>query len=164
MRAVGIGVGKVETEVSAEFRDKLFTRMEKEELFPRRPGLFVFSLRWAAVPLAVAVAFAAFLLIPPETGKNPVVPQADSPRVVQGPPVQAPSGDSIPMKESQPSATVAGRPAASGKEPAVAASGLSSEEREIIAYLDIFEDEASIDEQGDEGAIEFFEAGAGGKG
>ena len=56
MRAMGNGVGLVENPVSPEFREKLFERLEKEDLLPRRRSLFAFSIRWAAIPLAAAVA------------------------------------------------------------------------------------------------------------
>ena len=40
----------------------LFARLEKEDLLSKRRSIFVYSLRWAAVPLAAAAALALFLL------------------------------------------------------------------------------------------------------
>jgi anti-sigma factor RsiW len=115
MRVVGTGVERTEATVPSDFREKLFARLEAEELLPRRRSLFVFSLRWAAVPLAAAAAFGLFLLVSPEKSKDLVAPQ-----------------------QSMPS------------------SGLSAEEREIVAYLDVLEDPAALDDQGDTDTIEMF--------
>jgi len=75
MRAIGIGVARTEGVVPSDFREKLFARMEAENLLPRRRSLFVFSIRWAAVPLAAAAALALFLLSSPEKGKDAAAPQ-----------------------------------------------------------------------------------------
>ena len=50
-------------------------------------------------------------------------------------------------------------PAASGeaRTPAAAVTGLSAEEREIVAHLDLFEDPAAVEEPSDVDAIEIFE-------
>jgi len=62
MRALGVAVARTEGTVPPDFREKLFARLEKEDLLPKRRSLFVYSVRWAAVPLAAAVALALFLL------------------------------------------------------------------------------------------------------
>jgi len=128
MRAIGTGVAMTEGVVPSDFREKLFARMEAEDLLPRRRSLFVFSIRWAAVPLAAAAALALFLLTSPEKGKDVVIPQGQLPSVAQRQPVAA--------------ARVAGE--------------LTPEEREIIAYLDVLEDPSSLDTPGDVDEMEIF--------
>ena len=153
MRAVGGGVARIEATVSQDFREKLFARLEAEELLPRRRSLFVFSLRWAALPLAAAAAVGLFLLVSPEKGKDAILPQGGLPRVAQQAPQQTmPSSGGSPQAEGKPPSS------ASGKEQpvATAAAGLSPEEREIVAYLDVLEDPAALDDQGDTDTIEMF--------
>jgi len=134
MRAVGGGVARIEATVSPYFRDKLFARLEAEELLPRRRSLFAFSLRWAAVPLAAAAAVGLFMLVSPEKGKDAIFQQGGLPRVAQQAPV------------------------------ATAAAGLSTEEREIVAYIDVLEDSAALDDQGDADTIEIFGTAGGRRG
>lgn len=134
MRMLGTGVERTEATVPYDFREKLFSRLEAEGLLSRRRSLFVFSLRWAAVPLAAAAAFGLFMLVSPEKGSDPVAPQEGLPRVAQRAQEQS-------MK---------GQPAASST------SGLSAEEREIVAYLDVLEDPAALDDQGDPDTIDIF--------
>ena len=83
MRAVGIGIARIEGVVPPDFREKLFSRMEAEELLPRRRSLFVFSLRWAAVPVAAAAALALFMLTSTDMGKDAVSPRQTTPAVAQ---------------------------------------------------------------------------------
>jgi len=128
MRAIGIGVARTEGVVPSDFREKLFARMEAEDLLPRRRSLFVFSIRWAAVPLAAAAALALFLLTSPEKGKDTVSPQGQLPGVAR----QAPA-----------TARVGGE--------------LTSEEQEIIAHLDVLEDPSAFDAPGDVDEMEIFE-------
>lgn len=132
MRAVGIGVARTEGVVPADFREKLFARMEAEELLPRRRSLFVFSLRWAAVPIAAAAALALFLLSPAEKGKHAVSPQGPVPKVAQPAPATGPGESASPAT------------ARTGGEQ------LTPEEREIIANLDILEDASDFDSPGDD--------------
>lgn len=81
MRALGVAAAQVEGAVPPAFRDDLFARMEKEELLPKRRSIFVFSVRWAVVPLAAAAALAFFVLyprdvprdLPPATASRPLV-------------------------------------------------------------------------------------------
>jgi predicted anti-sigma-YlaC factor YlaD len=83
MRAVGIGVARAEGVVPPDFREKLFSRMEEEDLLPRRRSLFVFSLRWAAVPVAAAAALALFMLTSADKGRDAVSPRQTAPAVAQ---------------------------------------------------------------------------------
>jgi len=83
MRAVGIGVARAEGVVPPDFREKLFSRMEAEALLPRRRSLFVFSLRWAAFPVAAAAALALFMLTTADKGRDAVSPRQTAPTVAQ---------------------------------------------------------------------------------
>jgi anti-sigma factor RsiW len=144
MRAVGGGVASIETSVSTDFREKLFARLEAEELLPRRRSLFVFSLRWAALPLAAAAAFGLFLLVSPEKGRDAILPQGGLPRVAQQSPPSSASGIERPV--------------------ATAAAVLSPEEREIVAHLEVLEDPAALEDQGDADTIEIFGTARGRRG
>jgi len=62
MRTLGVAVARTEGMVPPDFRENLFARLEKEDLLPKRRSIFVYSVRWAAVPLAAAAALALFLL------------------------------------------------------------------------------------------------------
>jgi anti-sigma factor RsiW len=62
MRSLGVAVARTEGAVPSDFRENLFARLEKEDLLPKRRSIFVYLLRWAAVPLAAAAALAFFLL------------------------------------------------------------------------------------------------------
>jgi anti-sigma factor RsiW len=167
MRATGIGVARTEGAVPPDFRERLFARMEAEDLLPRRRSLFAYSLRWAAVPLAAAAALAFFLLASPEKGKDAILPQGQDPRVAQRTPVTEPPA---PMTVAQPAPASPGASAqtakdpqdAAGREPAPAAaaarigSELTPEEQEIIAHLDVLEDPAALDAPGDIDEMEIF--------
>ncbi|MBI5577158.1 MAG: zf-HC2 domain-containing protein [Deltaproteobacteria bacterium] len=154
MRAMGTGMEKMETAVSPDFREKLFARLEAEKLLPRRRSLFVFSFRWAAIPLAVAVAFAAFLFIAPDKRQDPGVSPVEAPRVAQNVPAQQAPSTGVKSQESPQQSHAAPLKV---QETAVTPVGLSAEEREIVAHLEIFEDPAAIEDQGDVDAIEIFE-------
>ncbi len=73
MRVLGVALARTEGEVPPDFRENLFARLETEELLPKRRSIFVYSLRWAAVPLAAAAALALFLLTSrePQRGLSP---------------------------------------------------------------------------------------------
>ena len=90
MRALGVGVERVEGDVPPEFRDRLFARMEKEDLLPKRRSIFVFSVRWAAVPLAAAAALALYIMSSRE------IPREFSSPAVRPPQVAAPAGTLSP--------------------------------------------------------------------
>ena len=62
MRDLGMAAARTEGAVSPDFREKLFARMEREDLLPKRRSLFAYSARWAAVPLVAAAAIALYLL------------------------------------------------------------------------------------------------------
>ena len=156
MRAVGIGVARTEGVVPSDFREKLFARMEAEELLPRRRSLFVFSLRWAAIPVAAAAAFALFLLASPDKVKDAVSPQGPLPQVAGRSPtaehrepaspgiVPGPQSPLVPERQTTPDAAK------------TADENLTPEEREIIAYLDILEDPTALDPPGDVDEMEMF--------
>lgn len=162
MRAVGIGVARSEAVVPPDFREKLFGRLEAEELLPRRRSLYVFSLRWAAVPVAAAAALALFLLVSTEVGKDSIAPSGQPSRVAQ----RAPATESA--EPASPAVTPGPQSAAVPREQAPAvqtANGqLSQEEREIVAYLDILEDPSSFDAPGDVDEMEIFEPPGGSRG
>jgi hypothetical protein len=156
MRAVGAGVGRVEGAVPAGFRDALFARMEAENLIPRRRSLFVFSLRWAAVPLGAAAALALFLFLSNGKGKDAVMPPGPIPRVAQTPPASPVRGG--PVEEASKRL-----PAVAGRErtETVASAGdvqepLSPEDREIIANLDLLEDPSALDSSGEVDEMDIF--------
>lgn len=156
MRAVGSGVARVEGAVPAGFRDALFARMEAENLIPRRRSLFVFSLRWAAVPLGAAAALALFLFMSNGKGKDAVLPPVPVPRVAQSPPA-APAPGGLAGEASKGLPAVADRER--GESVASAGAGqesLSPEDREIIANLDLLEDPSAIDAPGEVDEMEIF--------
>lgn len=162
MRAVGIGVARSEAVVPPDFREKLFARLEAEELLPRRRSLFVFSLRWAAVPVAAAAALALFLLVSTEVGKDSIVPPGQPSRVAQPAPATESREPVSPAVSPGPQSATAPRERASGLQ---AANGqLSPEEREIVAYLDVLEDPSSFDAPGDVDEMEIFEPPGGSRG
>jgi anti-sigma factor RsiW len=70
MRVLGVAVARTEGTVPLDFRENLFARLEREGLLPKRRSLFVYSLRWAAVPLAAAAALAFFVLSSREPVRN----------------------------------------------------------------------------------------------
>jgi anti-sigma factor RsiW len=71
MRALGVAVARAEGEVPHGFREDLFARMEKEDLLPTRRSIFVFSLRWAVIPLAAAAVLALYVLSFREAPRDP---------------------------------------------------------------------------------------------
>jgi hypothetical protein len=156
MRAVGAGTARVEGAVPAGFRDALFARMEAENLIPRRRSLFVFSLRWAAIPLGAAAALALFLFLSNGKGKDAIMPPGSMPRVAQSPPAApAPPGIAEEASKRPP----AGEGRERGESVASAGAGqesLSPEDRDIIANLDLLEDPSAIDALGEVDEMEIF--------
>jgi len=128
MGALDSFLARSETPVSPGFRGKLFSRLEAEDLLPRRRSLYWFSIRWA--PLAAAAALGLFLLISQE-----------APRVATNPPGETPSA---------PAPDVPGRVASESQAPGAAAVAvreeLTPEEREIVAWLEVLEDPDSFEE------------------
>lgn len=157
MRAVGGGVARIEAAVSPDFREKLFARLEAEELLPRRRSLFAFSLRWAAMPLAAAAAVGLFMLVSPEKGKDTIFPQGGLPQVAQQAPLSPGGSPQAEGNRSSSSSTIE-RPVAT------VAAGLSTEERDIVAYLEVLEDPAAFDDPGDADTIDIFGTAGGRRG
>lgn len=162
MRSVGIGVAMSEGVVPPDFREKLFARMEAEDLLPRRRSLFIFSLRWAAIPAAAAAALALFLLTTADKGKDVVSPQGPLPRVAR----QAPATES--REPVPPSVSPAPQSPAAPKAPTAATQTareeLTPEEREIVAFLDILEDPNDLEPAEDIDEMEIFEFNGGSRG
>lgn len=137
MRALTSGLARTDTDVSVGMRETLFARMESEGLLRKRRSLFVYSLRWAAIPAIAAAGIALFLIAPSHRGGTPRVPETQGPKVAQ-----TPRAERAPVGNGE----------------------LTSEEREIIAHLDILEDPASIEEPGEIDDLEIFAPADGGKG
>lgn len=150
MRALDAAIARTETEVSSDFRERLFSRMEAEELLPKRRSLFVFSFRWAVLPLAAAAALGLFFLMPREAPRGPVTP---APRVAGVPPEMAPSA-SAPLPQS-PTRAARETPAREGTS-VVSREELAAEEREIVAYLEILEDPSFLEDSGEIDEMEMF--------
>ena len=114
MRALGAGVRQVRGRVPDRFREGVFTRLESEGALPPRKKMFSASWRWAAVPLAAAAALGLFLLTSREAPRGPVPPGPASARVESSGPYAPPPRGDAPV--------------------------LSTEDREMLALLDILED------------------------
>ena len=127
MRALDVAIARTGTDVSPDFRERLFSRMEAEELLPKRRSLFAFSFRWAALPLAAA-ALGLFFLMSREAPRGPAAP-----------------GSAPQVAVIQPET-----PQFAGREE------LAAEEREIVAYLEILEDPSSFEEPGGIDEMEMF--------
>jgi len=156
-RAIGTGVAKTEGAVPPDFREKLFARMEAEELLPRRRSLFAFSIRWAAVPLAAAAALALFLVSSPEKDKDAVSTRERLPAVARtGPAVETVQPSSRPLSGS-PGSRLGSDPRRETPSVARAGAELTPEERDIIAHLDILEDPSALDAPGDVDEMDIFE-------
>lgn len=137
MRALDGAIVRTGTEISPDFRERLFSRMEAEELLPKRRSLFAFSFRWAVLPLVAAAALGLFFLMPKEAPQGPVAP---APRVAGIPPEATPSSP----------APLPGSAARTAREE------LGAEEREIVAYLEILEDPSFLEESGGIDEMEMF--------
>ncbi len=144
-RAVAIGVARTEAEVPFLFREKLFARMESEDLLRKRRSLFAYSLRWAAIPLAAAAALAFFLLLSVERGGNRPAPSGRLPQVAQ----RAPANETMPP----PSVSAARREGA-----------LTPEDLEILAHLEVLEDPSAFEETGEIDEMEISPPAGSGKG
>jgi hypothetical protein len=172
MRALGVGVARIEGTVPSDFRDKLFSRLEAEELIPKRRSLFVFSLRWAAIPLAVAAAVGLVLLtgrenLPEKSGTVQVGPRVAqgpvSPRVEEGPPIETSRRiQNVPLSgpagKAREETAVAARERSEEKALiSVRGQGeISAEDREVIAFLDLLEDPAVLEDLGEFDEMEIF--------
>lgn len=142
MLALDAMIARSETEVSPDFREKLFSRMEAEELLPRRRSLFSLSFRWA-LPLAAAAALGLFLLMSREAPREPVAP-GSAPQVAVAP-AETPLRAAAPAETQAPETTAA-----------TAREELTAEEREIVAYLELLEDPSSFEEPGEVDEMEIF--------
>ena len=123
MRALGAGVRQVRGSVPDRFREELFARLESAGAIPPRKKMFSVSWRWAAVPLAAAAGLGLFLLTSREAVRGPAPPGPSTARVET----------SVPYA-----------PSPRGKEQA-----LTTEDREMVALLDILEDPADLDANDD---------------
>lgn len=168
MRAADGALGRLEADVPADFREKVFARLEAEGLLPKRRSLFAYSIRWAAVPAAVAAALLVFVLTSRETGVGPLrAPQTGAQVAERG-------GDAAATREAAsarpPAGGAVGAPATAprgtGGEPgpgaarvtARADSGgdLSEEDREIVAWLEVLESPEVFDPSGDVDGVDIF--------
>ena len=129
MRVVGAGVRQVPGPVPDGFRKSVFARLEAEGALPPRKKVFSISRRWAAVPLAAAAALGLFLLISRERVRT---------AVPQGP---------AAIREGM---------SASAERNGIA---LSTEDRKMLALLDILEDPAALDDDGEAEEMELLEPG-----
>ena len=133
MRAVGAGVRQVRGTVPDRFREKVFARLESEGAIPPRRKTTSAAWRWAAVPLAAAAGLGFFLLTSREAVRGPVPPDPATARVETSAP-HAPS-------------------------PQVDPAALSTEDREMLALLDILEDPAAFDANDDAEGMELLAPG-----
>ena len=133
MRAVGAGVRQVRGTVPDRFREKVFARLESEGAIPPRRKTTSAAWRWAVVPLAAAAGLGLFLLTSREAVRGPVPPDPATARVeTSAPGASSPQGNSA---------------------------ALSSEDREMLALLDILEDPAAFDANDDAEGMELLAPG-----
>jgi anti-sigma factor RsiW len=141
MRAVGAGVRQVRGSVPDRFREEVFARLESEGVLPPRKKVFPTAWRWAAVPLAAAAGLGLFLLTSRDAVRAPVPQGPVTSRVETSAPVAPAPFSPVPAPAMR-----AVIPPASPKGDAVA---LSTEDREMLALLDILEDPAAFEANGD---------------
>jgi hypothetical protein len=171
MRRLGVATASIEEEVPAGFRERLFVRLEREELLPRRRNIFVYAVRWALLPAAAALAL--FLLVPRDVDRVATGPREEPARVAQGSPrespavrppgvpgpsaVRRPGADVSPRSEEKDGRreSIAADPAGStiGAEHPAKAEDLPPEDRNIVAYLEILE-EPDLVGNGDADAVD----------
>jgi hypothetical protein len=141
MRAVGAGVRQVRGSVPDGFREAVFARLDAEGALPKRKKVFPTAWRWAAAPLAAAAALGFFLLASREADRAPVPQGPVTSRVETSAPGAPVPGSPVPG------------PAVSPAFPPVYPQGnavaLSTEDREMLALLDILEDPAAFDANDD---------------
>ena len=133
MRAVGAGVRQVRGPVPDRFREAVFARLESEGALPKRKKVVPTAWRWVAVPLAAAAALGFFLL----TSRDGI----------RG--LESPGPATSRIETSAP-------PAPSSHGNAVA---LSTEDREMLALLDLFEDLPDLDANDDAEGMELLAPG-----
>jgi hypothetical protein len=171
LRRLDVATARIEDEVPDDFREKLFTRLEREDLFPRRRSIFVFAARWAVLPAAAALAL--FLLVSGDADRVATGPQEEPARIAEGSPRESPAV----RPPDAPGPTAVHRPGADaprgseewdgrrasgaedpsgraiGPEDAARAEDLPPEDRNIVAYLDILE-ELDLVGNGDADAVD----------
>ncbi len=133
MRMVGAGVRQVRGRVPDRFREAVFARLESEGTLPPRRKSFPVAWRWAAVPLAAAAGLGFLLLTSREAVRGPAPPG----------PATAWVGTSAPHASS---------PQGNG-------AALTTEDREMIALLDLLEDPADLDANDDAEGMELLAPG-----
>jgi len=151
MRAVGAGVRQVRRPVPDGFREAVFARLDAEGALPARKKIRPVSLRWAAVPLAAAAGLGLFLLTSREGARAPAPRGAATARVETA----APAATVPASPVHGPTAT----PAAPASSPQGDAAALSTEDREMIALLDLLEDPGALDANGDAEGMELLAPG-----
>jgi hypothetical protein len=123
MRAVGAGVRQVRGSVPDRFREEVFARLESEGALPKRRKVAPTAWRWVAVPLAAAAAVGFFLLTSRDGIRGPESPGPATARIeTSAPPAPSLQGNAV---------------------------ALSTEDREMLALLDLFEDPADLDANDD---------------
>ena len=133
MRAVGAGVRQVRGRVPDRFREEVFARLESEGALPKRKKVVSTAWRWVAVPLATAAGLGLFLLTSREGIREPVPPGPATARVgISAPHAPSPQGNG---------------------------SALSTEDREMLAMLDLLEDPEAFDANDDAEGMELLAPG-----
>ena len=122
MRAVGAGVRQVRGPVPDRFREEVFARLESEGVLPKRKKAVSTAWRWVAVPLAAAAGLGLFLLTSREGIREPVPSGPATAWIGTSPRAPSPQGDG---------------------------SALSTEDREMLAMLDLLEDLDAFDANDD---------------
>jgi len=151
MRAVGAGVRQVRGSVPDRFREAVFARLESEGALPKRKKVFPAAWRWAAVPLAAAAGLGLFLLTSREVVRAPVPQAPVTSRGETSAPVAPVPGSPVPVPAVSPAVPP---PSTQGNTVA-----LSTEDREMIALLDILEDPAAFDANDDAEGMELLAPG-----
>jgi anti-sigma factor RsiW len=123
MRAVGDGVRQVRGSVPGRFREEVFARLESEGALPKPKKAVLTAWRRVAVPLAAAAGLGLFLLTSREVARGPVPP-----------------GPATGQVETS---------AAHAPSPRVDVGSLTTEDREMIAMLDLLDDPSYLDANDD---------------
>lgn len=133
MRGVGAGVRQVRGSVPGDFREAVFARLESEGVLPKRKKVVPTAWRWVAAPLAAAAALGFFLLVSRDGIRGPESPGPATARIeTSAPPAPSPQGSAV---------------------------ALSTEDREMLALLDLFEDPADLDANNDAEGMELLAPG-----
>ena len=133
MRAVGAGVRQVRGSVPDGFREAVFARLDAEGALPKRKKVFPAAWRRAAVPLAAAAGLGLFLLTSRDVVRGPDSPGPATARIgTYAPPVPSPQGNAV---------------------------ALSTEDREMLAMLDLLEDPEAFDANDDAEGMELLAPG-----